>query len=171
MRNSVLLILIALSSAASAQALPAKSVPLVNAHGEKAGKIILTEGPTGVLLHFEASGLTPGRHALHFHEKADCSAPMFKSAGSHVHMTMPSVHGLLNPAGPDSGDLPNVFADARGNVAAEIFAPSVTLRAGTARANLLDADGSALIVHANPDDYSSQPIGGAGDRVLCAAIH
>jgi Cu-Zn family superoxide dismutase len=123
------------------------------------------------LLHIEARGLTPGWHALHFHEKADCATPMFKSAGSHAHMKLPSVHGLLNPGGPDSGDLPNIYADAHGDVAAEIFAPSVALRAGTARANLLDADGSALIVHANPDDYTSQPIGGAGDRVLCAAIH
>ncbi|WP_200935114.1 MULTISPECIES: superoxide dismutase family protein [unclassified Sphingomonas] len=130
----------------------------------------LTDAPGGVIVRVEAHGLTPGWHGIHFHEKADCSDPMFKSAGGHVHMTTPAVHGLLNPAGNDFGDLPNLFAGSDGTATAEFFSPFVALRAGTTRADLLDPDGSAIVVHAKADDYLSQPIGGAAERVACAEI-
>ena len=114
-------------------------------------------------------GLPPGWHGLHFHEKADCSSVDFKSAGGHMHHDMPVVHGLLNPAANETGDLPNLYAAADGTAMAEIFTPSVSLTAAD-RAPLLDADGSALVIHASPDDHTSQPIGGAGARVACAVI-
>lgn len=134
------------------------------------GDVTLTDAPGGVIVRVDAHGLTPGWHAIHFHEKADCTDPMFKSAGGHVHMATPAVHGLLNPAGNDFGDLPNLFAGPDGKATAEFFSPFVTLRDGTTRANLLDPDGSAVVVHAKPDDYLSQPIGGAAERVACAEI-
>ena len=130
------------------------------------GSVTLKDAPRGVLVHVEASGLTPGWHAIHFHAKADCSDPAFTSAGGHVHdvaVTAP-VHGLLNAAANDKGDLPNIHAGADGKASAEIFTALTTMK------ELRDADGSALIVHANPDDYTTQPIGGAGARVGCAAI-
>ncbi|MDF0542964.1 superoxide dismutase family protein [Sphingobium sp. H39-3-25] len=162
-----------LSSCILVAAAPAESVKSYS-FGKAAtgvsGEVTLTDAPKGVLVHIEASGLQPGWHAVHFHEKADCSDPMFKSAGGHVHMASPAVHGLLNPAGNDLGDLPNIFADAQGVVKAEMFSPLVSLRDGTARSNLLDTDGSALVMHANADDYETQPIGGAGARVACVEI-
>ena len=75
-----------------------------------------------------------------------------------------AVHGLLNPAANDQGDLPNIAAGADGKVMAEAFTSLVTLPA------LLDADGSAVVIHAGPDDYKAQPIGGAGARVACAVL-
>jgi Cu-Zn family superoxide dismutase len=147
-----------------------KAAPLSGSGGATIGRVTLTDAPQGVLLRVEASGLTPGWHAVHFHDKADCSDAAFKSAGSHVHMANPSVHGLLNPAANDLGDLPNIHAGADGSASAEFFSSSVALRAGATRANLLDADGSAVVIHAAPDDHLSQPIGGAGSRVACAAI-
>ncbi len=160
------------SSPLAAQDMIVRSASLVGIGGKGAGQVVLTDAPQGVLLHIEASGLTPGWHAIHLHDKADCTDPAFKSAGSHVHpmATANAVHGLLNPATTDDGDLPNIFATADGHATAEIFSSRVALRAGTLRADLLDTDGSALIIHANPDDYRSQPIGGAGARVACAAI-
>ena len=149
---------------------PSKVAPLTGSGGGTIGRVTLTDAPQGVLLRVEASGLTPGWHAVHFHEKADCSDAAFKSAGGHVHMASPSSHGLLNPAANDLGDLPNVYAGADGSAHAEIFSSLVALRPGTPRANLLDADGSAVVLHAAPDDYVSQPIGGAGARVACASI-
>jgi superoxide dismutase, Cu-Zn family len=140
------------------------------ANGQSAGQITLTDAPGGVLLHVEATGLTPGWHGIHFHEKAECGDAGFKASGAHVHMTTPAVHGLLNPAATDMGDLPNIYAGADGKAMAELFSPMVSLRDGTLRANLKDADGSAIIIHAKPDDYTTQPIGGAGDRVACALI-
>ena len=129
------------------------------------GTATLTPAPKGVLVHIEASGLTPGWHAVHFHEKGDCSDAAFKLAGAHVHGAAPLVHGLLNPNATDSGDLPNLHAGADGQAKADFFTTAVTM------ATLQDADGSAIVIHAKPDDYVSQPIGGAGDRVACAVIH
>jgi len=128
------------------------------------GTVTLTPAPKGVLVHIEASGLKPGWHGLHFHDKGDCSDAAFKSAGAHVHGAAQAVHGLLNPAANESGDLPNLYAAADGTAKAEFFTSLLTLPA------LKDADGSAVVIHANADDYSTQPIGGAGDRVACAVI-
>ena len=76
-------------------------------------------------------------------------------------------HGLLNPEGPDEGDLPNIYANADGSVNAEVSSESVVL---TGEQGLKDRDGSALVIHANEDDHTSQPIGNAGARVGCAVI-
>lgn len=145
------------------------TVPLRGPAGQDMGMATLTEAPHGLIVRVEARGLTPGWHGLHFHQTADCSSADFKSAGGHMHHDMPVVHGLLNPAGNEAGDLPNLFAAADGVAMAEIFTPSVSLSVAD-RAPLLDADGSALVIHAGPDDHASQPIGGAGARVACAEI-
>jgi len=134
------------------------------------GSVTLTAAPKGVLVHIEASGLTPGWHAVHFHEKATCGDPGFKASGSHVHGASALVHGLLNPAASDDGDLPNIFAGADGKANAELFTTLVSLHPGGPAPALLDADGSALVIHANKDDYQTQPIGGAGDRIACAVL-
>ncbi|MBU4435594.1 MAG: superoxide dismutase family protein [Alphaproteobacteria bacterium] len=138
--------------------------------GKDAGTITLTEAPHGVLLRLALKGLTPGWHGAHFHEKGDCGAPDFKSAGSHVHTAANVVHGLLNPDGNDNGDLPNLYVGADGMVTAELFSPMVSLHGAGGRPALLDADGSAVVVHASPDDYMTQPIGGAGARVACGVV-
>ncbi len=145
------------------------TVPILGPQGQAMGSATLTEGPRGVLVRVEAKGLTPGWHGLHFHEKADCSSADFKSAGGHMHDAMPVAHGLLNPAANETGDLPNLFAGADGVANAEVFSTLVSLGA-EGRGRLLDADGSALVIHASPDDHLTQPIGGAGARVACAVI-
>ncbi len=138
--------------------------------GEALGTVTLTEAPKGVLLKIEASGLTPGWHGLHFHEKGDCSSVDFKSAGGHVHGGATMVHGLLNADANEAGDLPNLYVGADGTGAAEVFSPWTSLTGAGGRQALQDADGSAVVVHASPDDHMSQPIGGARARVACAVI-
>jgi len=124
-----------------------------------------------VLLRLEATGLKPGWHAVHFHAEGRCAGPDFDSAGGHVHAgAAKAVHGLLNPQGDDAGDLPNVHAGADGVARADIFSTLVSLDGAGGKPGLLDADGSALILHESPDDYMSQPIGGAGSRVACGVI-
>jgi len=154
---------VGLAGASSAQ-MPAHVATLMKAGGGSAGTVTVTAAPKGVLLKVDASGLTPGWHAIHLHEKGDCSDAAFKSAGAHVHAATPAVHGLLNAQANDMGDLPNLYVGADGTVKAEMFTSLVTLPA------LLDADGSSIVIHAKPDDYLSQPIGGAGDRVACGVI-
>lgn len=143
---------------------------LVNAAGTNVGRAILTQGPTGLLIRIEADGLTPGWHGAHIHATGQCAAP-FTSAGAHINHTDPKTpHGLLNAQGPDDGDLPNLYAAADGSAKAEFFTTQARISQDGPGQWLWDADGSALVIHANPDDHDSQPIGGAGDRVACAAL-
>ncbi len=80
------------------------------------------------------------------------------------------MHGLLNPAANDAGDLPNIFVAADGTANVEIFSTFVALGGVDGRQDLADKDGSALVIHANPDDHATQPIGGAGARIACGVI-
>lgn len=164
-----------IAAAVAAVALPALAAPasvtveLKGPKGEAMGRATLTEGARGVVARVEATGLTPGWHGLHFHEKADCSSADFKSAGGHVHDQAAVVHGFLAAGHNDAGDLPNIHAGADGTATAEVFTPFVSL-AAAGKPALLDADGSAVVIHAKADDHTTQPIGGAGDRVACGVI-
>lgn len=151
---------------------------LKGADGKQIGTITATEGPRGVLLRIEARGLPSGWHGVHFHQKGTCADTGFKASGGHVHAVAAEagaekptvVHGLLNPEANDSGDLPNIHVAANGELHAELYSTMVSLDGADGRPALKDADGSALVIHANPDDHKSQPIGGAGDRIACAVI-
>lgn len=143
---------------------------LVNAEGQRVGRAVLTQGPTGLLIRVEAEGMSPGWHGAHIHQTGQCEGA-FQTAGGHVHGGEGGKpHGLLSAEGPDDGDLPNVHADVTGRVMAEVFTPRARLSATGPGAWLLDADGSAIVVHANADDHTTQPIGGAGARVACGVI-
>ena len=156
--------------AIAAQAATTVSADLKGPAGADAGSITLTQGPKGVLVHIVAKGLTPGWHAVHFHEVGDCSASDFKTAGGHVHAQATHVHGLLNPNANEAGDLPNLFIAADGAGGAEFFSTTVSLNGADGQPALLDKDGSALVIHANADDFLTQPIGGAGARIACGVI-
>lgn len=159
------------ATTALAAAAPANlRIDLKNSTGGSAGTLTLAEAPNGVLLKVEAKGLAPGWHGLHFHEKGDCSAAGFTSAGAHVHGQATVVHGLLNPDGNEAGDLPNLYVAADGTGTAELFSGYVSLSGAGSRPALMDTDGSALVIHANADDHKTQPIGGAGARVACGVI-
>ena len=143
---------------------------LKNASGQTIGRAVLTQGPTGLLIRIEAQGLTPGWHGVHIHATGQCEGA-FTSAGAHINHGEPKApHGLLNAGGPDDGDLPNIHADANGRVMAEVFTPRARIAAEGPGQWLWDADGSALVIHANADDHATQPIGGAGDRVACGVM-
>lgn len=142
------------------------SASIVGTKGTQIGQVDLTGGPNGLIVRVEldAGSLTPGWHGLHVHQVGDCSdTGVYKLSGGHVGK-IEGGHGLLNPAGPEGGDTPNIYAHTDGAAAMEF----VTNR--TSLAELQDEDGSALIIHAGPDDHITQPIGGAGARVACAVI-
>ncbi len=150
------------------------TTPIQTPDGSPIGTLSLTAATTGVLFQVDiAKGLTPGWHGMHFHQTGDCSDPKFMTSGGHLNHAENKVpHGLLNAAGPDFGDLSNLYVAADGSAHAQGFTSLVRLDAGSAAPEqvLRDADGSALVIHANPDDQLSQPIGGAGGRVACAVI-
>lgn len=144
---------------------------MANGTGTAAGTATFRQGPTGVLIRVEATGLTPGWHGLHLHGVGQCQGPTFESAGAHVqHGGQPVPHGLLNADGNDAGDLPNLYVGADGRGFAEVFTTTASLVQGGPGEYLMDADGAAILIHAAPDDYASQPIGGSGDRVACGVV-
>ncbi|HYF21843.1 MAG TPA: superoxide dismutase family protein [Caulobacteraceae bacterium] len=148
---------------------PGATAEIRNAKGETIGVASFFEAPTGVLMRVEAKGLTPGWHGVHLHEKGACAAPGFESAGAHVNPSK-KPHGLLHPQGPDAGDLPNLFANQAGVARDSAFTTAVSLKGAGGRTALLDADGSAIVIHAGPDDQTTQPIGGSGARVGCGVL-
>lgn len=139
---------------------------LIDGDGQSIGAVNLLNGPHGILLEVtvEAGGLTPGWHGLHLHQVGDCSdIDEFKLSGGHVGK-VEGGHGLLNPVGPEGGDLPNIWAAGDGSAALEAFSSLVPMSA------LANEDGVALIIHESRDDHLSQPIGGAGGRVACSVV-
>ena len=149
----------------------------VDRQNEPAGYVVLSDTPTGgVMMRVDLSGLTEGWHGIHLHQVADCSdyEDGFKASGGHVDPD-DRAHGLMNDAGPERADLTNIYAGADGRATAELYNGRVSLRPGEAAAAagahaLIDEDGFAIIVHQDADDHETQPIGGAGERVACAAI-
>jgi Cu-Zn family superoxide dismutase len=165
------LALVAALTATAALGQAPATTPIKAADGKVLGEAAFTDAPTGVLLQVKISGLTPGWHGMHFHAVGDCGDAKFLNSGAHIqHAGMKMEHGLLNPKGPDMGDLPNIYVGADGTGQAQAFTTLVSWKGAGNRPALSDADGSALVFHANPDDGKTQPIGGAGDRVACAVV-
>jgi Cu-Zn family superoxide dismutase len=142
------------------------SATLRDASGKKVGEVQLRETPRGVLLHVQLEGLPPGKHAFHVHEHGRCEGT-FDSAGGHFE-PKGRAHGYLNPNGSHAGDLPNVVVSADGKADLEMMSAELRLASGSGE--LFDDDGAAVIVHAGPDDYASDPAGNAGGRIACGVL-
>jgi len=136
---------------------------LRTAAGAEVGRATAREAGGAIRISVEASQQTPGTHGVHVHTIGRCDGPDFTTAGGHWNPTAMQ-HGTQNPAGPHAGDLPNmtVGADGRGQLTMDL--PSGTL------AGLMDADGSAFIIHAGADDLKSDPAGNSGGRVACGVF-
>jgi Cu-Zn family superoxide dismutase len=165
-RTFIIAALATLGLASSAYAVDKANAVLKDKDGKDVGKVELTETPGGVLLRLTLDGVPPGEHAFHVHAVGKCEAPDFKSAGPHFNPDE-TKHGLLNPEGPHSGDMPNLHVPDGGKLTVEVLNEMVTLDGEQA---LLDADGSAIVVHASADDYTTDPAGNAGDRIACGVV-
>ena len=155
-------------SSADADLNESVKVSLINTEGKEVGKATFTEHAKGVHILLEAEGLTPGVKGIHFHEKAICEKPTFESAGSHFNPEGKE-HGFENPKGYHVGDLPNIEVGENGKLVLETVSPAVVLAAGKSN-SLLDADGSAIIIHEKEDDYKTDPSGNSGKRIVCGEI-
>lgn len=142
---------------------PAPPVNLINASGQTVGTVTAAQTSGGLTLTISASGIPHGLHGLHVHAVGRCEAPSFETAGSHW-SPAGREHGFNNPQGPHAGDLPNITASSSG-----VVRETVVL-ARTSLAQLADADGSALVIHASADDYITDPSGNSGDRIACAVL-
>jgi len=129
-----------------------------------AGTVTFTQKGDKVSVTANVSGLSPGPHGFHIHEKGDCSAGDGMSAGGHFNPTG-KPHGDPATADHHAGDMPQLVADARGKATLAADLSPVTIGAG---AN--DIVGKAVIVHKDPDDFKTQPTGNSGARVACGVI-
>ena len=121
---------------------------------------------SGDKLRVEAriAGLTPGEHGFHVHEAGDCSAPDASSAKGHFNPAAKQ-HGHYGGAEHHAGDMPNLFADANGN--ATVSGEVTMLSLGSDANSIVNR---SVVIHADPDDYKSQPAGNSGKRVACGTI-
>jgi Cu-Zn family superoxide dismutase len=129
------------------------------------GKVTFTQHDGKVSMKVDVKGLTPGTHAIHLHEKGDCSAPDAASAGGHWNPTSED-HGKWGHAPFHHGDIGNLVADAEGKATMSLESELWTLGDGKPS----DVVGHAVIVHAKDDDFTTQPTGNAGGRVACGVI-
>jgi Cu-Zn family superoxide dismutase len=139
---------------------------LLDGDGQVVGNA--TVGRTGneLDLALDVRGMATGLHGAHLHAVGRCEAPRFTSAGGHLN-PFGRKHGTLSPDGSHLGDLPNleVAADGSGRMQAEISAT-----ANDALQAIFDSDGTAIVVHAGPDDYRTDPSGDSGGRIACGVF-
>ncbi len=140
--------------------------------GDPMGTVTFQQASSGVLIMADVKGLAPGGHAFIVHEVGACS-PDFGAAGDHFNPT-DAEHGLVHPAwkgeseGGHGGDLPNIYAASDGSARADFFTVGITLDMDLLH-SVFDDDGSAIIVHENPDAYGEEE-SDTGQRVACGVI-
>lgn len=138
-----------------------------NAEGADVGRVDLVAVRDGVLLKMALKGIPPGGHAFHIHAVGKCEPP-FTSAGGHFNPENKK-HGMMAADGAHAGDMPNLEVPASGELKIEVLNTEVSLDKGEAD-SLLKPDGTALVIHAVPDDYKTDPAGNAGGRIACGVI-
>ena len=123
----------------------------------------------GVLITFDLQGLPPGPHGIHLHTSGNCNAKTgFTAAGPILTLVPGKRHGYLAEGGPVAGDLPNQFAGADGRLRASLVTTSFSL--GNGKKSIFDRDGVSVILDQRGDDYRTQPLGNAGNRIACGVV-
>ncbi|HWT12586.1 MAG TPA: superoxide dismutase family protein [Allosphingosinicella sp.] len=136
---------------------------LRDAAGQIVGTASATQDGSTVMVRIEGTALPPGYHGTHIHTTGTCTPPDFESAGPHWNPTRVE-HGSLNRAGKHKGDLPNLQIRPNGRGVLQYEIPGARLAA------IDDADGAALVVHAQPDDHRTDPSGNSGARIACGVF-
>lgn len=152
-------------TAAPAERLSAHAA-LRSTTGAPMGEALIHDLGHGLRLTVRGAGLPQGAHGTHIHMVGRCDPPDFASAGAHWNPTG-AQHGTANPQGPHAGDLPNLLigTDGSGSFTIDLHGARISGQGG-----LLDEDGAALVIHANPDDLKTDPSGNSGGRIACGVF-
>lgn len=143
------------------------TAPLINRDGVRVGTAYLTQTDTGTTMHVEASNLPVGPHGLHLHTVGQCELPSFSSAAGHWN-PMGRQHGLQNPLGSHKGDMANLMVRSDGKGSSNFDLNGVRIKDGDMP--VLDGDGTAIVIHALPDDNVTDPTGNSGERIACGVF-
>jgi Cu-Zn family superoxide dismutase len=136
--------------------------------GKQVGVATLIQTDQGVRVAVTGHRLPPGPKGLHIHETGVCQPPEFTSAGGHFN-PHGKKHGRMSPEGPHAGDLPNLVASAAGEGGVDVVNSLITLRPGQPN-SLVGGKGTAIVIHAGPDDEKTDPTGNSGGRIACGVI-
>jgi Cu-Zn family superoxide dismutase len=152
---------------------PGVTVQMQDPAGRAVGTVRIRQLNHGMIFIAQLNGLPSGAHGFHIHEHGRCDGPGFETAGGHFNPTG-AEHGFDSPRGPHVGDLPNIHATRDGTALAE-FHTSRLMLSGPAqdsagRYPLLDADGTAIVIHAAGDDYQASTPQSTGGRIACGVI-
>lgn len=131
------------------------------------GNVVFSEEKGIVTMVAVLSGLIPGEHAIHIHEKADCSAPDGTSAGGHWNPTKEQHGKWGDEKGYHKGDIGNFTANEKGQGTITHITNEWCIGCGDPNKDII---GKSIIVHEDPDDFVTQPTGNAGGRVSCGGI-
>jgi superoxide dismutase, Cu-Zn family len=142
--------------------------PLIDSSAAQVGVATLIDSAGVVQLGVSIGGLTPGLHGIHVHATGACVPPGFSSAGSHFNPDGRK-HGILNPEGAHTGDLPNLRVGDNGSADTTFAVPVALARSGPRF--LLQPGGTTLVIHAGADDERTDPSGNSGARVACGVFH
>lgn len=159
------------TTSVSAEPMQTARAEMRDAAGRDLGTVNVLFTSSGVRLTGTLAGLPAGTHGFHFHSVGRCEGTLatpFETAGGHYNPAGRE-HGTLNPAGPHAGDLPNAAVDAGGRLALADTGATAAM-SETARNGVFDADGTALILHAQADDYRTNPSGNSGARIACGVV-
>jgi Cu-Zn family superoxide dismutase len=151
----------------SAQTAQSAHADIVSATGQKIGTATFTPADGGVRIDVDVSQLPPGTHGIHIHAVGKCEGPNFTTAGGHFNPAGKK-HGKDNPEGEHNGDLLNLEIGADGHGIASLLDANVTL--GDGPTSLFQPSGTAIVIHAGPDDYKTDPAGNSGARIACGPI-
>lgn len=141
----------------------ALSANLMDQSGRAMGTARVDQVGDSLRVTINGMNLPAGAHGAHLHQIGLCTPPGFESAGGHWNPTGQQ-HGKDNPAGMHKGDLPNILVGTDGRGALEYTVPMTSIAA------LMDADGAAVVIHAQPDDYRTDPSGSSGARIACGVL-
>lgn len=146
---------------------PLANATLRDASGGEHGSAEIGSDGAGLILLVKATGMAPNSsQGAHLHATGLCEAPGFTSAGAHLN---PGVrqHGRDNPAGSHLGDLPNLVVSSAGSGMLAVRLPG---EPAEMLAQLFDSDGTAVVIHADRDDYRTDPSGNSGARTACGVL-